>query len=169
MIGSDRSSVASRASGNSPELAEIISEIVYSVIGSDRSSVASRATGNSPELAEIISEIVYLGDHLCRSGYCPGYGPYLDASGLYNTARMSAGGCWGGRWVFYCASLSVCASGVRVDRGGADVGAHDSRFPKGAKAGAPPFAFTPGSALLLPPALALTPLGVLAAPRRVRP
>jgi len=33
----------------------------YSVIGSDRSSVASRALGTSPELAEIISEIVYLG------------------------------------------------------------------------------------------------------------
>ena len=141
----------------------------YSVIGSDRSSVASRALGTSPELAEINSEIVYLGDHLGRSGYCPGCGPYLDASGLYNTARMSAGGCWGGRWVFYCASLSVCASGVREDRGGADADAHGSRFPKGAKAGAPPFAFTPGSALLLPPALALTPLGVLAAPRRVRP
>jgi len=43
----------------------------YSVIGSDRSSVASRALGTSPELAEIISEIVYLGDHLGRFGYCP--------------------------------------------------------------------------------------------------
>ena len=71
--------------------------------------------------------------------------------------------------MFYCVSLSVCASGVREDRGGADADAHGSRFPKGAKAGAPPFAFTPGSALPLPPALALTPLGVLAAPRRVRP
>ena len=133
----------------------------YSVIGSDRSSVASRALGTSPELAEIISEIVYLGDHLGRFGYCPGHGPCPDVSGLYNTARMSAGGCWGGRWVFYCVSLSVSASGVRADRGGADADAHGSRFPKGAKAGAPPFAFTPGSALLLPPALALTLLGVL--------
>ena len=43
----------------------------YSVIGSDRSSVASRALGTSPEFAEINSEIVYLGDHLGRSGYCP--------------------------------------------------------------------------------------------------
>ena len=48
------------------------------------------------------------------------------------------------------------------------------RSPPGAsdKAGsevpAPPL-FTPRDALLLPPALALTPLGVLAAPRRVRP
>jgi hypothetical protein len=54
----------------------------------------------------------------------------------------------------------VCESGVREDRGGADADAHGSRFPKGAKAEAPPFVFTPGSALLLPPALALTPLGV---------
>ena len=29
------------------------------------------ALGTSPELAEIISEIMYLGDHLGRSGYCP--------------------------------------------------------------------------------------------------
>ena len=38
----------------------------------DRSSVAPRALGVSPELAEIISEIVDLGDHRSCSGYCPG-------------------------------------------------------------------------------------------------
>ena len=38
---------------------------------------------------DIISEIVNLGDHLCRSGYCPVLGRLLVP---YITARMSAGG-----------------------------------------------------------------------------
>ena len=112
---------------------------------------------------------MYLGDHLGRSGYCPGYGPYLGARGFYNTARMSAGGCWGGRWVFYCVSLSVCASGVRED---AIAMVCDSRqgVRKGGLGGSgAPLLFTPCDALLLPPALGPNPLGVLAAPRRVRP
>jgi hypothetical protein len=111
---------------------------------------------------------VYLGDHLGRSGYCPGCGPYLDASGLYNTAKMSAGGCWGGRWVFYCVSLSVCASGVREDAIAMICDSRQGVKKAGSEVPAPPL-FTPRDALLLPPALALTPLGVLAAPRRVRP
>jgi hypothetical protein len=62
----------------------------------------------------------------------------------------------------------VCERGVREDRGGADVDAHGSRFPKGPKARKPPFAFTPGIALLWLPGAGPNPLGVLAAPRRVR-
>ena len=62
---------------------------------------------------------------------------------------MSAGGCWGGRLVFYCDSLSVRASGVRADRGGADVGSHGSQCDE--RQARDLLLFTPDGALLLRP------------------
>ena len=62
----------------------------------------------------------------------------------------------------------VRASGVREDAIAMVCDSRQGVRKAGSEVPAPPL-FTPCDALLLPPALALTPLGVLAAPRRVRP
>ena len=74
-----------------------------------------------------------------------------------------AAGVVGGCFKFYCESLSVRASRVRADHGGADVGFHGSRCDErralesllGIRR---LLLFTPDGALLLPPALGPYPI-----------
>ena len=95
--------------------------------------LASRALGASPELAEIISEIVVLGDHLCHSGYCPELRllpvPYSKA---WMSAGGCRGGRWACFYSRALSVERASGVASRAGSRDAVVGFHDSRVNEGA-------------------------------------
>ena len=66
----------------------------YSVLGTQPILGCISPSGASPELAEIMSEIVNLAAHLGRSGYCPTPGTRIILMGCLQVDDGVVGGCF---------------------------------------------------------------------------